>query len=268
MANLHRHTWGNADAYEAYMGRWSRPMADEVLRWLAPMPGLDWLDVGCGTGALTGAILDSASPRSVTGIDPSAGFLETARARIPDPRAQFTVATAADLPFPTASFDVAIAGLVLHLIQDPGAAVQEMTRVVRPGGIVAAYVWDLAGERQFTHAFWNAATPLDPAAASFDPATQTSLCAPEPLAALFSGAGLHEVLVESVTMPVVFRDFDDFWLPHLLKGSPPAQRYAATLDDAALMGLRERLVATLPVDTDGSIPLLGHVWTASGRKFP
>ncbi|MDQ2651955.1 MAG: class I SAM-dependent methyltransferase [Chloroflexota bacterium] len=268
MSNLHGHTWGNADAYAAYMGRWSRPMAEGVLRWLRPEPGLDWLDVGCGTGALTSAILDLAAPGAVTGVDPSANFLDTAGTRLTDPRVQFTVATAADLPYPTASFDIVIAGLVLHLIQDPLTAVQEMTRVARAGGVVAAYVWDFTGERQFTHAFWNAAKELDPSAASFDPATQTTLCAHKPLAELLTAADLHQVLVESIAIPVVFRNFDDFWLPHLLQGSPPAQRYTATLDEPALTSLRERLRTTLPVAADGSLPLLGHVWAARGTKAP
>lgn len=266
MSNLHSHTWGNAEAYEAYMGRWSRPMAEGALHWLHPDSGLDWLDVGCGTGALTGTILDLATPRTVHGIDPSAAFLDSARAQHTDPRVQFTVATAGDLPFPDRSFDVVIAGLVLHLIQDPGTAIREMTRVARPGGTVAAYAWDFSGERQFTHVFWNIATELDPSAAAFDPAAQTTLCAPEPLADLFADAGLRQVVVESIAMPVLFRDFDDFWLPHLLQGSPPAQRYTATLDDATLADLRERLVTTLPVNADGTIPLLGHVWAASGKK--
>ena len=268
MANLHHHTWGNADAYEAYMGRWSLPMANGVLQWLLPQPNLDWLDVGCGTGALTSAILDQAAPRSITGIDPSADFLTSARSQIADFRAHFAVATAADLLFPTASFDIAIAGLVLHLIQDPSSAVQEMSRVVRPAGTVAAYVWDFTGEQQFTHAFWNVATELDPAAAAFDPAVHTNLCAREPLAELFRAAGLHQVAVESLAMPVVFRDFNDFWLPHLLKGSPPVQRYTATLNEPALARLRERLLVTLPLAADGTLPLLGRVWAARGTKGP
>lgn len=266
MANLHGHTWGNADAYEAYMGRWSRPMAEAVLRWLAPEPGRDWLDVGCGTGALTGAILDKAAPRKVTGIDPSAAFLEDGLAEIADPRVHFTVATAAELPFPAGSFDIAIAGLVLHFVPDPLAAVTEMARVVREAGIVAAYVWDFSGERQFTNMFWDAAVAVDAAAADQDPRTQFAICAPDPLAQCFTSAGLQDVIVDSVVMPVTFCDLDDFWLPHLLQGSSPAQRYANSLDAVSLAALRERLAATLPIAEDGSIPLLGRVWVARGTK--
>lgn len=263
---MSNHTWGNANAYEAYMGRWSRPMAEAALRWLQPATGLTWLDVGCGTGALTGAILDRAAPQAITGIDPSVDFLQTARTQVTDPRARFTVATAAELPFPGGSFDIAIAGLVLHFVPDPLAAVADMVRVVRRAGTVAAYVWDFAGERQFTHTFWGAAIALDAAAANLDPRSQFTICAPDPLAELFTAAGLHDVIVQSVVMPVTFRDFDDYWLPHLLQGSSPAQRYAKSLDAAALAALRERLEATLPIAADGSIPLLGRVWAVRGTK--
>ena len=267
MASSHTgQTWGNSDAYEAYMGRWSRPMAEAVLRWLQPAAGLSWLDVGCGTGALTAAILDRAAPREITGIDPSVAFLENARAQITDSRVSFTDATADALPFPDGSFDVAIAGLVLHFVPDPLAAVTEMARVVHEAGTVAAYVWEFAGEWQFTHTFWTPAIALDAGAASLDPSTQFTICAPGPLTEVFSSAGLQAVVAESVVMPVTFRDFDDYWLPHLLPGSSPAQRYATSLDSAALATLRERLLATLPIEADGSIPLLGRVWAVRGTK--
>lgn len=266
MTNLHGHTWGNADAYEAHMGRWSRPMAETALRWLAPKPDLAWLDVGCGTGALTAAILEQAAPRSVTGVDPSADFLEDARAAITDPGVNFTVASAAELPFPDAAFDIAIAGLVLHFVPDPLAAVTEMTRVVREGGTIAAYVWDFAGEQQFTNMFWDAAVAVDAAAANLDPRAKFAICAPAPLRQCFAAAGLHDVIVDSVDMPVTFRDVDDFWLPNLLPGSSPSQRYANALDKGSLAAIRARLAATLPVAADGSIPLLGRVWAARGTK--
>jgi SAM-dependent methyltransferase len=260
------HLWGNADAYDAYMGRWSRPVAGDALAWLGPSPGLSWLDVGCGTGALTEAILDAADPREVLGVDPSADFLATAAGQIADPRVRFAIGDAAALPVPDAAYDVVIAGLVLHFVPDPLPAIREMMRAARRGGTVAAYVWDFAGERQFTRYFWRAATDLDPAAAAQDPSTQMPLCQPEPLAALFAGAGLQAVTVQAVVVPTLFRDFDDYWQPHLLGGSSPAQRYVASLGDAQRTALRERLHAMLPIDADGSLPLLGHVWAVRGTK--
>jgi hypothetical protein len=134
------------------------------------------------------------------------------------------------------------------------------------GGTVAAYVWDPTGEGQFTRPLWQAATMLDPAATTQDPIRHLSVCQPEPLAALFAGAGLRDVTVDAVVVPTVFRDFDDFWQPHLLGGSSPAQRYVTSLSADQRTALRERLQAMLPMADDGSIPLLGHVWAVRGTK--
>jgi SAM-dependent methyltransferase len=260
------HLWGNADAYDAYMGRWSRPVAEAALAWLGPSPGRSWLDVGCGTGAVTEVILDAADPRKVLGVDPSADFLATCEAQITDPRVRFAVGDAAALPVANDAYDVVLAGLVLHFVPDPPPAIREMARAAAPDGTVAAYVWDFAGERQFTRYFWRAATDLDPAAAEEDPARVCSLCHPEPLAALFAGAGLQAVTVQAVAVPIVFRDFDDYWRPHLLGGSSPAQRYVISLAEEQRTALRERLHTTLPIADDGSIPLLGRLWAVRGTK--
>ena len=262
------HVWGNTATYEAYMGRWSRPVAEVVLVWLGLPPGLTWLDVGCGTGALTQASLDAADPGEILGVDPSAEFIATATEQITDPRVRFAVGDACALPAPSDAYDVVIAGLVLHFVPDPRPAALEMVRTARRGGTVAAYVWDFAGEseRQFTRYFWRAATALDPAAIEQDPIRQFPLCHPEPLAALFAGAGLRDVTVEAVVVPTVFRDFDDFWQPHLLGGSSPGQRYAASLGDGQRTALRDQLRSILPMADDGSIPLIGRVWAVRGTK--
>jgi SAM-dependent methyltransferase len=262
----HPHVWGNTDAYEAYMGRWSRPAADACLSWLGLATGLTWLDVGCGTGALTQAILDTADPREVLGVDPSAEFVATAARQITDPRVRFAIGDARELPVRDGIYDAVIAGLVLHFVPEPGVAALEMARAARPGGTVAAYIWDFADERQFTRFFWQAATDLDPAAAAQSPGLQFALANSALLAALFESAGLQAVTVDAVTMPVVFRDLDDYWLPHLLGGSSPAQRYVASLGDTERTALRERLQSTLPIADDGSIPLTGRVWAVRGTK--
>ena len=260
------HVWANTETYEAYMGRWSRPVAAAALAWLALPPGLAWLDVGCGTGALTQAILDAADPREILGVDPSADFLAVAAGLIADPRVRFAVGDASALPAPDGAYDAVVAGLVLHFVPDPPPAVREMARAARRGGTVAAYVWDFAGERQFTRYLWQAAIELDPAAAAQDPSRHCAMCRPEPLAALFVGADLQDVTVEAVVVPTVFRDFDDYWQPHLLSGSSPAQRYVTSLGTEPRAALRERLRATLPIADDGSIPLLGHLCAVRGTK--
>jgi SAM-dependent methyltransferase len=144
------------DLYEPFVGRWSRLVAREFLSWLLVPAGKDWLDVGCGTGALSQVILETATPHAVRGVDPSAGFIEYAKARITSPLASFEIGDAQSLPVDSTSFDVAVAGLVLNFVPDPSGAVVEMTRAVRPGGAVAAYVWDYAGKMELMRYFWDA----------------------------------------------------------------------------------------------------------------
>jgi SAM-dependent methyltransferase len=258
--------WGNTAAYEAYIGRWSRLVAAVFLRWLALPSGQRWLDAGCGTGALTQAILATADPSEVLGVDATAEFLAAAEAQIIDPRVRFAVGDVRALPVPNEAHDAVVAGLVLNFVPDPEAAVLEMARAVRSGGTVAAYVWDFAGERQFQRYFWEAATALDPAAAPLAQSMRFALCHPEPLAALFGSRGLHDVVVQAIEQPAVFRDLDDYWRPYLLGGSSVAQRYAASLSEAQRDALRARLRSLLPIAADGSIQLLARAWAVRGTK--
>ncbi len=267
MADVTRpYVWGNTEAYEAYMGRWSRPAAEAFLAWLAPSPGQRWLDVGCGTGALTQAILAAADPREVLGVDPSADFIGSATAQITDSRIRFEIGDARALPVPNDAYDSVVAGLALNFVPDPAAAVAEMVRAAQPGGTIGAYVWDYAGEMQLVRSFWQAAITLDSAAAALDQSRQFPMCQPEPLAALFRHAGLQDVAVHAITVPTTFRDFDDYWQPHLLGGSGVAQRYVASLAEPQRAVLRDQLEATLPIAADGSISLIARAWAVRGTK--
>src|SRR5919202_1845191 len=207
--------WDSGDAYEPYVGRWSRLVAREFLHWLAVSSGCRWLDVGCGTGALTQAILKHAAPREVVGIDPSASYVAFARERSSDARARFEVADAQALRAPTATYDVAVAGLVLNFVPKPKRALAEMARVVRPGGTVAAYVWDYAEGMQMMRHFWDAAGALDPSAQELDEGRRFLLCRPEPLTNLFQTPGLEKIAVRAIDVPTVFRNFEDYWSPFL-----------------------------------------------------
>ena len=258
--------WGNTEAYEAYIGRWGRMAAEAFLQWLALAPGQRWLDVGCGTGALTEAILATADPGEVLGVDPTVDFLGAAQAKIVDPRVRFAIGDARALPVPSDAFDDVVAGLVLNFVPEPEVAVAEMVRAAHPGGTVAGYVWDFAGERQFQRYFWRAATALNPEAIALEQSMQFPLCHPEPLAALFSSANLQSVAVDAIDVPAVFRDLDDYWQPYLAGGSAIAQRYATSLDDEQRTALREQLRSILPVTDDGSIHLLARAWAVRGTK--
>jgi SAM-dependent methyltransferase len=267
MIEADRHdAWSVGAAYEPYAGRWSRLVAREFLAWLALPPGGIWLDVGCGTGALTETILERASPVEVWGVDPSKGFVDYARRHGRDRRASFLVGEARALPLGTATCDAVVSGLVLNLVPSPAAMVAEMARVARAGGVVGAYVWDYAGDMQLMRRFWDAAAALDRAALPLDEGRRFPICAPSPLADLFRGTGLEEVEVRAIDVPTVFRDFDDLWSP-FLGGQGPAPGYVVALDPARRDALRERLRAALPAKPDGSIHLRARAWAARGRPL-
>ena len=189
--------WASGHAYEPHVGRWSRLVARQFVDWLGVPPSSDWIDVGCGTGALSEVILASASPRQVTGIDPSDGFVAFARKHVADPRASFRVGDAQALPLASHSFDAAVAGLVINFVADQAKAIGEMRRATRPDGVVAAYVWDYAGAIQMMRAFWDAAAALDPNAVALDEGRRFPVCHPEPLVELFADAGLKDVAVRA-----------------------------------------------------------------------
>jgi SAM-dependent methyltransferase len=261
MAEASRHdAWQAGDNYEAYMGRWSRLLARRFVQWLGTAPALDWLEVGCGTGALSTAILADAAPRSLVAVDSSAGFLDRARAALSDVRAEFRLGDALDLPLPAAGRDVVTSGLVLNFVTDRVQALAEMTRVLRPGGLLTFYVWDYpGGGMQMMRAFWDAAVALDPAAADLREARRFPFCTPGGLAALAAQAGLGAVEVAALGVPTVFRDFDDFWRPFTL-GTGPAPGYCTSLGEDARERLRRHLQDSLPQRADGSIALSARAW--------
>jgi len=257
--------WASATAYEPYVGRWSRRIARRFLEWLAAPPDCSWLDVGCGTGALTETILAVAAPKTVIGVDSATGYLDFARQHISNPRVRFEIGDAQSLPVETASCDMAISGLMLNFVWQPALAVSEMGRAGRPGGTVAAYVWDYSGRMQFMRHFWNAVAALDPASRDLDEGRRFPLCDPEALSRLFRDRGLKSVETAPIDIWTVFRDFDDFWLP-FLGGQGPAPGYAASLDEPRRAALRERLLAALPFAADGSIPLMARAWAVRGVR--
>lgn len=258
--------WTSGDPYERYIGRWSSVVARDFLDWTGAPDGLDWLDVGCGAGALTAAIAESRAPRRLAGVDPSPGFLDTARGRLGGGGAELQQADAQQLPFDEASFDRVVSGLVLNFVPDQPAALAEMHRVVRPGGEVAGYVWDYAGRMELIGRFFEAAAALDPDVHDVhDERTRFPSAAPEPLRALFASAGLADVDVRGSKVPMVFADFDDYWTP-FLGGVGPAPAYCMGLTEEARAALRERLRETLSTQPDGSIHLAARAWAVRGRR--
>ncbi len=257
--------WLGGDAYERYVGRWSRLVAPIFVDWLAVAPGRPWLDVGCGTGALSATVLAQADPARIVGIDPSADFVAHARERVADPRASFAVGDAQAIPLDDASVDVVVAGLVLNFVPDAAAGLAEMVRVSTPGATVAGYVWDYAEGMQMMRHFFDAAIALDPAAVDEDEGVRFPICAPGPLRAAFAGAGLDTVEVRAIEIPTVFADFDEYWSP-FLSGVGAAPAFAMRMEEGQRNAFRDRLRATLPTEADGSIHLTARAWAVRGTR--
>jgi SAM-dependent methyltransferase len=184
--------WTRGGAYEPYVGRWSRAVARSFVAWLQPPARAGWLDVGCGTGALTATILEDAEPSSVRAIDPSPNFVDFARAHIVDDRASFAVGTLEELTGSGDRFDYVVSGLVVNFLPAPPSALREMKEHARPGACIAAYVWDYTEGMEMIRHFWDAAIELDENAAALDEATRFPLCRREPLRDLWEEAGLDE----------------------------------------------------------------------------
>jgi SAM-dependent methyltransferase len=255
--------WSVGEAYEAYVGRWSRPVAQAFLSWLDVPAGRRWLDAGCGTGALTETILALADPAEIVGVDTSEGYLANARARVVDARAVFVSGDAQSVPMPDGCVDSVVSGLALNFVPDPYRAVAEFARVAVSGAVVAAYVWDYAEGMAMMRHFWDAATVIDPEAAELDEGRRFQLCRPDPLADLWTVAGLDLVMVRAIEVATVFADFDDYWMP-FLGGQGPAPGYVASLTDEHRRALCAELHRRLPRGKDGTIPLTARAWAVRG----
>lgn len=241
--------FGEVEAYERFMGRWSRAAAAPFLQWLEAPAGAGWLDVGSGTGILTEAVLGAAAPATIVGIDPTPAQVMHAAEHVGDRRARFEVADARALPFADASFDVVASGLVLNFVPGSQAAVAEMRRVVRPSGIVAAYVWDFEPELSPSGPLRKAlkAQGIDVPAL---PGTQTSTLAG--LADLFEQAGFASIVTTTLEVAVAFADFHDFWESQTTRYSPTTTIIAA-LDSRKRKLLVSTVKSLARVQGDGAI---------------
>jgi SAM-dependent methyltransferase len=265
VSKLSQDPWTSSKDYELYVGRWSRLVAHEFLNWLNVGPGCRWLDVGCGSMALSQTILAEADPRYVKGIDQSESYISYARQTSRDRRVHFEIGDAQTLSDDSATYDAVVSGFVLNFIYNPAQSLSEMMRVVKPGGLVATYVWDYAGKMQMLRHFWNAAAALDPNAADLDEGRRFPLCRPRPIKELFRSAGLKQIEVRAIDISTDFKDFDDYWSPFMC-GQGPAPGYVLSLSEEKRVALRQRIRSGLPVALDGSIPLVARSWAVRGMR--
>jgi SAM-dependent methyltransferase len=255
--------WVVGDAYEEFMGRWSRQLAEQFVRWLSTEPGLTWLDVGCGTGALASMIFALADPSSVVACDPSEPFVEHTKSRLTDPRISVLVARAGDLPRHPRGFDRVVSGLVLNFLPDPRQAVEEMRARAHAGGVVAAYVWDYAGRMELLRFFWDEVVALDPTARDLDEGLRFPMCGREALELIFRDAGMRDVRSDAIEISTRFETFSDYWQPFLGR-TGPAPSYIASLSEEKRIELQARLESRLASEPNGAINLVARAWAVRG----
>ena len=258
-----RYTATNAEAYERLMGRWSPMLARALIGWAGLGEGERVLDLGCGTGSLALALAARSEPAAVVGVDIAAPYIAFARARSRDPRLDFVIGDATALDFPAAGFERAYSQLALNFMSDPGRALSEMRRVTRPGGTVAAAVWDFPGGLVYQRMFWDTAAAMDPAADAARARHYSSpLTASGDLTRAFAAAGLVKVEGCSLTVRMEYRDFADYWEP-LENAQGPVGDYVKGLPADRLAALAQTVRrAYLAGRDDGPRALAATAWAA------
>lgn len=255
--------WTKAEAYDAFMGRWSRQVARLFIEWLDPVPHSHWLELGCGTGALTQAICTLSQPSSVVACDPSPGFIAYARDSNSGCTATFITADSDSLPDREGGFDFAVSGLVLNFLPEPLRSIGSMKDKLGIGGVLAAYVWDYQDGMELLRTFWEQAVALDPPAARLAERHRFPITQPKQLIELFRQAGLASIDLKPFEIPMVFEDFDAYWSP-FLGGAGPAPAYVATLTTGARSQLKHRLELRHPPSADGMIHLSARAFGIRG----
>ena len=260
-----RVAFDDPEAYDRYMGRWSRAIGEKFLGWLDAPNNLSWLDVGCGSGAFTGLIVRRAAPEKIVGLDPSPQQIEHARRTVTAPYADFRVGTAIDLPFRSDEFDVVVSALVIHFVPDRPKAFQEMLRVARPGGIVAGYTW-----RKSPTIIDAPYGPLARAVADIGVEVMTSPVVPEAmpdgLRDTLAAEGYRDFEIATIEASQTFRDFEDYWISQTATFPHPVARSAAALSDRDREKVRDTLRATLGVAADGSVTYSSRATAFKARK--
>jgi len=256
-------SWSSGDPYEYFMGRWSRLMAPVFLDWVRAPVNLSWLDIGCGTGALSEAIARHGNPGYLCGVDPSEAYIEKAKQK-KTPGADFVRGSAGELPVADHSFDIVVSGLALNFFPDLAAALNDIKRVMKKKATFAAYVWDYAGRMEFLRYFWDVVVELDADAAALEEGNRFPVCREDQLQEAFRQAGFTAIETSMLDVDTVFTGFDDYWNP-FLGGQGPAPGYLASVDKVQQDKLKAAVKARLPVEDNGSIKLIARAIAIRGE---
>ena len=257
-----RVTFDNAQAYENFMGRWSRAVGEKFLVWLDPPKNARWLDLGCGTGAFTGLILKTCSPAKVTGVDPSPQQVEHAKVHFQ--QAEFRVGDSMALPFDDNEFDMVASALVLHFIPDRHKAFAEMVRVAKPGGIVAGYTWERS-ETVVSAPYWSLKRGITEVGAQPALSPLVPEAMPDGVRATAQAAGLVDIDTKVIEASQTFRDFEDYWATQASTFHPIGKLVAAMGDNdrERLRGIMRKI---LPAKADGTISYSARATAFKARK--
>jgi ubiquinone/menaquinone biosynthesis C-methylase UbiE len=260
-----RIAFDDANAYDRYMGRWSRAIGEKFLVWLDAPQNRYWLDVGCGTGAFTELILTQSGPEKIIGIDPSPPQVEHAKHTVTGPQADFRIGTAIDLPFGTGEFDVVVSALVIHFIPDRSKAFREMLRVTKPGGIVGGFTWRKS-PAIIDAPYGPLARGVIEIAGDVMTSPTVSEAMPDGLRTTLTGEGYGDIEIITIEASQTFRDFEDYWMSQTSTFQHPVAKSVAALSDHDRERLRDNLRTALPAAGDGSVTYSSRATAFKARK--
>jgi trans-aconitate methyltransferase len=255
-------SWDDTAGYELYVGRWSRQLSADFIQWLRPKPGSTWLEIGCGTGALTSAILHGAKPAHVVAIDKSAAYLQQAQKELASANVTFVTGDVESVA-PTKRFDMISSGLVLNFLPHPAQSLRRLMHNLNPGGQLSSFVWDYAGHYQPMRYFWDAAGQIFETAAQYDAGIKFQICNPERLTSLFKSLGLTEIEVTNIERIATFDGFDDYWEP-IAAAQGSVTEFMNTLSSGQKADLKETVRKRLPIAANGEIKLVLNALAIKG----
>ena len=257
-------SWTSGNQYERFMGRWSKLISQKFLAWFSVPPSRVWLDVGCGTGSLTKLILEKYRPKKVISIDSSKEFISYSKQSIISPNVYFQIGMAEELEIESNSIDAVVSGIMLNFVPQPKTIIAEMIRVAKPGGTIGIFVWDYPKGMEMLRYFWDAAVELDIKAKEYDEGIRFPLCQEGQLESLVKTFDLKEVASIAIEERIIFKNFEDYWLP-FLGNVGPAPSYAMSLGEKDRHKLENRLRELLPIEQDDSISLMIKAWAVKGQ---